>query len=129
MLYTTRNVLARCHARVATPLFRREQARFSRCLLSTLAILEQRDGQLVNGTLSAFTAAKKLGGPVHGFVAGASVGDAAKQAAKVDGVEKVITVENKVYEKVSWKDVLGHNIYAFLKLTKIRDCLRTTAHC
>jgi electron transfer flavoprotein alpha subunit len=73
------------------------------CLLSTLAILEQRNGELVNGTLSAIAAAKKLGGSVHGFVAGASVQDAAQHAAKVDGVDKILTVDNDAYEKVSSK--------------------------
>lgn len=70
------------------------------CMLSTLAILEQRDGQLSHGSLSAFTAAKKLGGSVHGFIAGESVSTAAQEAAKVDGVEKVIAVDNLAYEKV-----------------------------
>ena len=71
-----------------------------RRLLSTLAVLEQKDGQLNHGSLSAFTAAKKLGGPVHGFIAGTNISGAAAEAAKVDGVEKVITVDNAAYEKV-----------------------------
>lgn len=70
--------------------------------LSTLAILEQRDGQLVHGSLSALTAGIKLGGPVHGFLAGSKVSTAAEQAAKVNGVEKILTVENDAYEKV-WR--------------------------
>ncbi|KAG9257553.1 electron transfer flavoprotein alpha-subunit [Emericellopsis atlantica] len=68
-------------------------------LLSTLAVLEQRDGQLSHGSLSAFTAAKKLGGTVHGFIAGNSVASAAQEAAKVEGVEKIISVDNLSYEK------------------------------
>lgn len=70
-------------------------------LLSTLAVLEQRDGQLKRGSLSAFTAAQKLGGHVHGFVAGTKVTAAAEEAAKVDGVDQVTVVENEIYEKVS----------------------------
>lgn len=70
-------------------------------LLSTLAVLEQRDGQLNRGSLSAFTAAKKLGGTVHGFIAGADVSAAAQEAAKVDGVDKIISVDSAAYEKVS----------------------------
>lgn len=69
-------------------------------LLSTLAVLEQKDGQLNHSSLSAFTAAKKLGGSVHGFIAGSSVGGAAQEAAKIEGVEKIITVDNAAYEKV-----------------------------
>jgi electron transfer flavoprotein alpha subunit len=82
-------------------------------LLSTLAVLEQKDGQLNHGSLSAFTAAKKLGGPVHGFIAGASVKSVAEQAAKVDGVEKIIIVENADYEKglpENYAPLLAENI-------------------
>ncbi|EJP64112.1 electron transfer flavoprotein domain-containing protein [Beauveria bassiana ARSEF 2860] len=68
-------------------------------LLSALAILEQREGQLTAGSLSAVTAAKAIGGSVHGFLAGASVKSAAEQAAKVDGIEKILTVNNAAYEK------------------------------
>ncbi|KAM0445822.1 hypothetical protein ACHAPV_006736 [Trichoderma viride] len=67
--------------------------------LSTLAILEQRDGQLSHGSLSALTAGTKVGGPVHAFLAGNNVSSAAEQAAKVNGVEKIITVENDAYSK------------------------------
>ena len=70
-------------------------------LQSTLAILEQRDGQLNHGSLSAFTAAKQLGGAVHGFIAGRSVSAAAAEAARVDGIENIIAVENEAYEKVA----------------------------
>ena len=69
-------------------------------LLSTLAILEQRDGQLNHSSLSAFTAAKKLGGTVHGFIAGSNIKAVAEEAAKVDGVEKIIVVDNGAYDKV-----------------------------
>lgn len=71
-----------------------------RSALSTLAILEQRDGQLSHGSLSAITAGTKVGGPVHAFLAGSKVSAAAEQAAKVNGVEKIITVENDAYNKV-----------------------------
>ncbi|KAI1306841.1 electron transfer flavoprotein domain-containing protein [Xylaria venustula] len=68
-------------------------------LLSSLAILEQRDGQLNHGSLSAITAAKNIGGPVHGFVAGSSIKPVAEEAAKVEGVEKIIAVDNAAYDK------------------------------
>ncbi|SPO02619.1 probable electron transfer flavoprotein alpha chain precursor [Cephalotrichum gorgonifer] len=71
----------------------------ARQLLSTLAILEQREGQLNKGSLSAITAASKLGGPVHAFVAGSNVGGAAKEASEAEGVEKIISVTNDAYEK------------------------------
>ncbi|KAK3944796.1 electron transfer flavoprotein, alpha subunit [Diplogelasinospora grovesii] len=70
-----------------------------RRLLSALAILEQREGKLNHGSLSAITAAKKLGGPIHGFVAGSNIKPVAEEAAKVEGVEKIIAVDNAAYEK------------------------------
>ncbi|CAK7198261.1 Electron transfer flavoprotein alpha-subunit [Sporothrix eucalyptigena] len=68
-------------------------------LLSSLAILEQRGGQLSQGSLSAVTAAKKLGGSVHAFVAGGGVKGVADEVAKLDGIEKVVVVDNAAYEK------------------------------
>ena len=70
-------------------------------LLSTLAVLEQRDGELSLASLNTFTAAKKLGGDVHGFIAGKDVSKAAELAAKVEGVHQIVKVENESYEKVS----------------------------
>ncbi|KAH8172642.1 electron transfer flavoprotein [Sarocladium implicatum] len=91
-------------ARRATELAARSTSLLSRSyarsrLLSTLAILEQKDGQLNHGSLSAFTAAQKLGGTVHGFIAGSNITEAANEAAKVNGVEKIITVDNVAYDK------------------------------
>ncbi|KAL1972732.1 hypothetical protein VTN31DRAFT_7146 [Thermomyces dupontii] len=69
-------------------------------LLSTLAVLEQRGGKLQPSSLAIIAAAQKLGGPVTGFVAGASVkGSAAAEAAKIKGLEKVIAVDNEAYER------------------------------
>ncbi|KAI5284282.1 Electron transfer flavoprotein alpha-subunit [Ascosphaera acerosa] len=86
-------------------------------LLSTLAVLEQRDGQLSAASLSAITAAQKLGGPVTAFVAGAAVSKgesaAASSAAKVKGVERVVAVDNEAYEKdlpESYAPLLVENI-------------------
>lgn len=72
-------------------------------LLSTLAVLEQRDGKLQNSSLSAIAAAQKLGGSVTAFLAGSGVkGTSAAEAAKIKGIEKVVAVENDAYEKVSF---------------------------
>ncbi|KAI1267181.1 electron transfer flavoprotein domain-containing protein [Xylariaceae sp. FL1019] len=68
-------------------------------LLSTLAILEQRAGVLNHGSLSAITAAKAIGGPIHAFVAGSSIKPVAEEAAKVEGVEKIIAVDSASYDK------------------------------
>ena len=70
-------------------------------LLSTLAVLEQRDGKLNISSLGAVTAAQKLGGSITGFLAGSGLRGVAEEAARVEGVEKIIMVENPDYEKVS----------------------------
>ena len=82
-------------------------------LLSSLAILEQREGQLNHGSLSAITAAKKIGGSVHGFVAGSSIKLVAEEAAKVEGVEKIIAVDNAAYDKVSAHQADDESILVF----------------
>lgn len=69
-------------------------------LLSTLAVLEQRDGKLNHGSLSAVTAAQKLGGSITGFVAGGNIKGVAEEASKVGGIEKIIAVDNSAYDKV-----------------------------
>ncbi|UKZ73459.1 hypothetical protein TrVFT333_001106 [Trichoderma virens FT-333] len=82
MLFLTRQLLSK-RGDAAFGRALRQASKYSRSnALSTLAILEQRDGQLVQGSLSAVTAGIKLGGPVHGFLAGSSVSTAAEQAAK-----------------------------------------------
>ncbi|KAI9846598.1 MAG: Electron transfer flavoprotein alpha-subunit [Sclerophora amabilis] len=68
-------------------------------LLSTLAILEQREGELKNSSLGAVTAGMKLGGPTTGFIAGSGVKGVAEAASKVKGLDKVIMVENGDYDK------------------------------
>jgi electron transfer flavoprotein alpha subunit len=69
-------------------------------LLSTLAILEKREGQLNNASLGAVTAGTKLGGSITGFIAGSNVKGVVEAAAKVKGIDKIIMVENGAYEKV-----------------------------
>lgn len=69
--------------------------------LSSLAILEQREGKLQIASLSAVTAAQKLGGSVTGFVAGSGLKPVAAEAAKVKGLDRIIVVENEAYDKVS----------------------------
>lgn len=67
-------------------------------LASTLAVLEQREGKLNASSLGAITAAQKIGGSIHGFVAGPK--SVAEAAAKVKGLEKVLMVDNSAYDKV-----------------------------
>lgn len=70
-------------------------------LLSSLAVLEQKDGALQNSSLCAITAAQKLGNSITGFIAGSNnIKALAETAAKVKGVEKIIIVENSAYDRV-----------------------------
>ncbi|KFZ17606.1 hypothetical protein V502_04512 [Pseudogymnoascus sp. VKM F-4520 (FW-2644)] len=85
--------------RQARPQFRVQSLSQLQRLLSTLAVLEQNNGKLNTGSLSAVTAAKKLGGSVTAFVAGGSIKSVAEEAAKVEGVEKVISVDNAAYDR------------------------------
>lgn len=90
---------ARTQLRLSQPTALPQYSALAR-LLSTLAVLEQRDGKLNIASLSAVTAAEKLGGSVTGFVAGSGVKSVAEEAAKVKGIEKIIYVENGAYDKV-----------------------------
>lgn len=93
-------------------------------LLSTLAVLEQRNGKLQNSSLAAIAAAQKLGGSVTGFVAGSGVkGSSAAEAAKIKGVEKVVAVDNDAYEKVEWRYFRARGICTD---DVARVCLRIT---
>lgn len=103
-------------------------------LLSTLAVLEQRDGKLQNSSLSAIAAAQKLGGSVTGFLAGSGVkGTSAAEAAKIKGLEKVLAVENDTYEKVGlfvyfyvqYAQYATVSLTKFFSLLSCRACRRT----
>ena len=50
-------------------------------------------------SLAAVTAGQKLGGSVTGFIAGSNTKSIAEHAAKVEGVDKVIYVDNAAYDK------------------------------
>jgi len=69
-------------------------------LLSTLAVLEHKEGKVSPQSFPAVTAASKFGGPITVFLAGSGSEKAAEQAAKLNGVEKVIYTSNNAYDKV-----------------------------
>ncbi|KIW08653.1 uncharacterized protein PV09_00608 [Verruconis gallopava] len=101
MFATTRHSVlrqARTALRTSQPVSAPRLSALAR-LLSSLAVLEQKDGKLNLSSLSAVAAAQKLGGSVIGFVAGGSAKAVAEEAAKVQGLEKVVFVENAAYDK------------------------------
>jgi electron transfer flavoprotein alpha subunit len=65
--------------------------------MKTLVLVEHEGGQLKDATLSAVTAASKLG-EVHLLVAGSTVGGVAEQAAKIAGVGKVHVADDAAYD-------------------------------
>jgi len=69
-------------------------------LLSSLAVLEQREGKLNGASLGTVTAAQKLGGSITAFIAGGNIKSVAEEIAKVAGIEKVVAVDNAAYDKV-----------------------------
>ena len=100
MLSTCASILRQTRSqRCPTRLLQARRSALTR-LLGTLAILEQREGQLNKNSLSAVTAARKLGSSITGFLAGSNVRPMAEEAAKVHGLEKIIIVENGSYDKV-----------------------------
>ena len=99
---------ARTQLCIAQPTTLPQYSALSR-LLSTLAVLEQREGKLNVSSLAAITAGTKLGGSITAFVAGSGVKAVADEAAKVKGIEKVLYVENGAYDKVrtAYRRALG----------------------
>ncbi|KAJ9666833.1 Electron transfer flavoprotein alpha-subunit [Coniosporium apollinis] len=89
---------ARSQLRIARPPTAPQLSALAR-LLSTLAILEHREGKLNVSSLASVSAAQKLGEPVTGFVAGSNAKAVAEEAAKVEGIDKIIYVENGAYDK------------------------------
>jgi electron transfer flavoprotein alpha subunit len=61
--------------------------------MATLLYCEHSNSELNAATAKALTAAVALGGEVHALVAGHNCGQAAEDAAKLDGVAKVIHIE------------------------------------
>lgn len=61
--------------------------------MPTLVIAEVIDGVLKPATHATVGAASQLPGPVHILVMGANVGDAAKSASAIAGVEKVLVAD------------------------------------
>jgi electron transfer flavoprotein alpha subunit len=63
--------------------------------MTSLVIAEHDNASIKGATLNTVTAAAKCGGDVHVLVAGHNAGEAAKQAAQIAGVSKVIHAEGE----------------------------------
>ncbi|KAJ9074011.1 Electron transfer flavoprotein alpha-subunit [Entomophthora muscae] len=66
---------------------------------STLLVIEQKDGKINTGSLSALTAATSMeGASVTALVTGANPDELAKQVSKLQGITKVLVAKNDAYE-------------------------------
>ena len=65
--------------------------------MAVLLLAEVSNGKLNEATAKALTAAKALDEPVHVLVAGERVEAAARAAASLDGIEKVLVADDPVY--------------------------------
>src|SRR5215218_9886876 len=63
--------------------------------MTSLVIAEHDNASIKGATLNTVTAATQCGGEVHVLVAGHNAGEAAKQAAQIAGVAKVIHAEGE----------------------------------
>ena len=67
--------------------------------MAVLLIAEHDNASIKDATHKALTAAAQMGGDVHVLVAGKNAGAAAAQAAKLDGVKKVLHVDSASLER------------------------------
>ncbi|WP_299621058.1 FAD-binding protein [Pelagibius sp.] len=65
--------------------------------MSTLIVAEHDNTEIKPATLNAVTAAGQLPGETHVLVAGADCGAAAEAAAKIAGVDKVLSADDPAY--------------------------------
>ena len=66
--------------------------------MATLLFAKHDNKTLNDATRKALSAAKSMGGPIHVLIAGTGCRPVAEQAAKLDGVEKVLLAESPAYE-------------------------------
>lgn len=65
--------------------------------MAILVIAEHDNASIKGATLNTIAAAKAIGGDIEVLVAGAGCGAAAEQAAKAEGVSKVLVADNAAY--------------------------------
>ena len=73
--------------------------------MSVLVYAEHDNAALNKVTLSVVAAAKEIGGDITVLVAGKGCGAVAEEAAKIDGVSKVLCADNDAYEHQLAKNI------------------------
>ncbi len=66
--------------------------------MTTLLLVEQKDGAVNDVTARALTAALALGEPVHALVVGAGARKAADAAAGLQGIDKVLVADGEAFD-------------------------------
>jgi len=66
--------------------------------MAILVYAEHDNASLKKATLNTIAAAKQIGGDIHVLVAGTGVQAVADEAAKAEGVTKVLLADNAAYE-------------------------------
>ena len=65
--------------------------------MAILILCEHEDGQIAGATLNTVAAAQQIGGDIHMLVAGDASGNAAKAAAAISGIDKVLVSDESIY--------------------------------
>jgi electron transfer flavoprotein alpha subunit len=73
-------------------------------LASSLVIAEHDNSNISLGTLSTVTAASQIGGDISVLVIGKGVDAAAKHAATIKGVSKVLVLDNDIFSHLLAED-------------------------
>ena len=68
--------------------------------MTTLFFIEHANGKVNDQSLKAISATKDLGGDVHGLIAGSNIGAVVEEASKIDGLNKLIHVDNEEFNNI-----------------------------
>ena len=68
--------------------------------MTTLFFTEHAKGQLSDQSLKAISGAKQFGDDLHVLIAGSNIDDAVVQASKIEGVSKVIHLDNSEFDNI-----------------------------
>ena len=68
--------------------------------MTTLFFIEHVNGKVNDQSLKAISATKDLGGDVHGLIAGSNIDTAVEEASKIDGLNKLIHVDNEEFNNI-----------------------------
>ncbi|OPX57120.1 electron transfer flavoprotein alpha subunit apoprotein [Oceanospirillum multiglobuliferum] len=73
--------------------------------MGILVVADHNNASLLGATANTVTAAQKIGGEITVLVAGSNCADAAAEAAKLNGVSKVLVADNAAYEHLLAENV------------------------